>query len=406
MKKLSIIICCMVLAGMAKAALAGMSHKNAYAISDACSELSQLSTLACALAPSASFDNNKKLWLAWVYGGHVYVNYSTDYGKTFSAPLVVNRKPEAISAKGENRPKIIVKNKRVYVSWTHPLKKRFSGNVRFSISIDGGEHFSEPINVNDDNKMIGHRFDAMRVNDNGDIFIAWLDKRDRWQAEQQGKIYHGAALYYSWSDNNGQSFSKNIKIIDHSCECCRVVMGLDQQLPVVLWRNIYGNNTRDHSLVKFVDKNQPSTVERVSYDEWRVDACPHHGPDMAVAERGDYHLVWFDNATDRHGLFYRRRQPDGSYTKAFSFGDYRAGASHPNVINVNQDVWLTWKQFDGKQASVWLQHSDDNGTSWQPAKLISTAADGDYPFLLSDGESVFVQWQTSDKGFQLIPVSQ
>jgi len=333
------------------------------------------------------------------------VNHSDDLGQTFSAPVAVNRKPEAISARGENRPKIVVsRDGRIYVSWTMPLQKRFSGYVRFSYSNDGGEHFSEPITVNDNLDITGHRFDALAVNDNGVVYLAWLDKRDRLREQTAGRAYHGAALYFALSDDGGRHFRPNRKIIDHSCECCRVAIDMDHQLPVIMWRNIYGDNVRDHSLVKFSTEDQPGAVERVSFDHWRVDACPHHGPDLSIADNGQYHLVWFNNAPQRHGLFYARRNTDGSYTRAVNFGDYSAAASHPSVINIGSRVWLAWKQFDGKQESIWLQYSADAGNSWQAARPLAFAGSGDYPFLLSDGSRVYVQWHISGQGLQLIPV--
>jgi len=386
---------------------ASVSHNKSAAVNVNCMGPSQPASLRCAQAPSAVFDQNNRLWLAWAYAGHVYVNYSDDLGKIFSAPVVVNRTPEAISARGENRPKIVVGKKNdIYVSWTKSLEKRFTGHIRFSYSSDGGERFSEPVIVNDDLNVSGHRFEALAINDKGDVYLSWLDKRERDRAEKDGNKYHGAALYYTWSDDAGKTFKANRKIIDHSCECCRVVMKMDEQLPVILWRNIYGKNTRDHSLVKFIDKEQAGKVERVSFDNWQVDACPHHGPDMSVAENGVYHLTWFDNAADHHGLFYARRNQNATYEKSINFGDYNAAASHPNVLNKGDKVWLVWKQFDGKQESIWMQHSNDAGVSWLKPEKLAMAKNGDYPFLVSNGLQVFVQWQTVDNGFQLMPISE
>ncbi|MDH5484477.1 MAG: glycoside hydrolase [Gammaproteobacteria bacterium] len=371
--------------------------------------MAQAASVKCALAPSAVFDASGRLWLAWAYGGHVYVNYSDDKGKSFSPALAVNRIAEEISARGENRPKIALDQKgAIYVSWTMPLEKRFTGHIRFSYSTDGGYHFSEPVIVNDNWDVTGHRFDALGVNRQGDVYIAWLDKRDRFKAAKSGEKYHGAAVYFSWSDDGGKSFKPDKKIIDHSCECCRVIIDFDEKdLPVILWRNIYGKDVRDHAIVNFLSKDTPAKPQRVSFDEWHIDACPHHGPDMSINDNGDYHLVWFNNAAARHGLFYARHdQASNRMIEAVQFGDFSKAASHATVIHRENTVWLAWKQFDGKEESVWLQKSTDNGDSWQQAEKIAvTAGSADYPFLIRDKDQVYLQWQTEVEGFRLISVN-
>lgn len=388
---------------------ANMKHDKAKS-TGLCADITQAASIKCASAPSAVFDDNGRLWAAWAYAGHVYVNYSDDTGKNFSLPRVVNQTPEAISARGENRPKIKIDGSgQLFISWTTPLEKRFTGNVRFSYSRDGGQNFSEPVIVNNNRDITGHRFDALGVNKQGDIYIAWLDKRDRLKASKKGNKYHGAAVYFSWSDDGGKTFKADKKIIDHSCECCRVIIDFDEKnLPVILWRNIYDKNTRDHALVRFKDKNTPLKAERVSYDMWQVDACPHHGPDMSINEAGDYHLVWFNNGVERHGLFYARRDHEsGLMSKPVKFGDYSKAASHPSVIHYENNVWISWKQFDGQNESIWLKKSTDNGNTWTVEKqILSTTASSDYAFLIKHKNKIYAQWKTDIEGFQLLRVNE
>src|SRR5574340_441753 len=154
------------------------------------------------LAATATFDAKGRLWLASVKDGHVMVSHSDDRGKTFSAPVLVNPEQEYVAAAGENRPKILVGgNANIYVSYTQPLETPFSGNVRFSRSVDGGKIFSAPVTVNDNLDPITHRFDAMGINGRGQIYIAWLDKRDASAAGKKGEKYSGIAVYYAVSDD-------------------------------------------------------------------------------------------------------------------------------------------------------------------------------------------------------------
>lgn len=393
------------------AATPKMQHDhNAAASSGRCEQSNASPSLDCAHTPSAVFDSDGKLWLAWVFGEHVYVNTSDDHGKTYSTPVQVNRVAEKIYANGENRPKIVIAdNGHIYISWTQQLAERFSGHIRFSRSVDGGKHFSDPIIVNDHRVITSHRFEALAVNQRGDIYLAWLDKRDLLAAKKAGQPYQGAALYYAVSTDAGLSFERNEKIIDSTCECCRVAMAIDNdQLPVVLWRHVFGDNVRDHALVKFNDRQQAGEVVRVSHDQWQIEACPHHGPDISIADDGRYHLVWFNNAAERHGLFYAHSADQGkTFSTPLNFGNYKAQAAHPQVISSGQRVYLLWKEFDGQQARLISMQSSDSGETWgSPRVIAKTTGASDHPLLIAEGNKVYGVWHRRGEHYQLFSLEE
>ena len=358
------------------------------------------------IAVSAAFDSQGKLWLASAKDGHVMVSYSGDHGKTFSAPVAVNSETEFIAAEGENRPKIMVSaNGSIYVSWTQSLETPFSGNVRFSRSVDGGKSFSPPVTVNDNHDPFTHRFDAMGINARGQIYIAWLDKRDAAAANKDGKKYSGIAVYYSFSDDEGKNFKANSKAADHSCECCRIAMAMDTDgYPVIAWRNIYESNIRDHALVKLDGKMAPV---RLSHEEWNIAACPHHGPSISIAADGVYHATWFSNAPQRHGLFYAYSSDQGkTFSPPLGFGNFEAQAAHPFVLSMGSSVYLAWKEFDGASTGLLGMHSGDGGKSWTaPIRLAGTSDVADNPMLISDQGRAFLSWNTLREGYRLIEIS-
>ena len=357
------------------------------------------------LAVSAAFDSNGRLWRASVSNGYLQVDYSDDHGKSFSTPVQINREPEAISAEGENRPKIFVMPEgKIFVSYTQSLEKPFSGNVRFSRSRNGGKTFSAPVTINDNQEVIGHRFDSMVVTPQGKIYVIWIDKRDAATAKRNGQKFEGGSIYYGLYDEKTDRFTSNIKIAEHSCECCRLATALDDDdVPVVVWRQIFGKSTRDHALMHLDGK---SPLIRASYDNWEINACPHQGPSLSISQDGRYHLVWFSGSPSHDGLFYEYSDDKGNHFSApFHFGNDNAQASHPYVLSSGRQVYVVWKEFDGEKTVIMGMTSSNGGNGWSsPRVLASTKGASDHPLLVADKLGAYLSWNTQDQGYRLIKI--
>lgn len=364
----------------------------------------------CAKTISSIFDQHGRLWTAWTNDQFVYVNYSDDNGLHFSQPVKVNMTGENIAAGNEHRPKIRTsQDGTIYLSWTTKLAKRYTGNIRFSRSADNGKSFSAPTTINDDHNIISHRFDALGVNNKGHIYISWLDKRDQQAAKQSGREYNGAAAYYAVSTDNGNTFSENQKLADNSCECCRMAIDFDKNdLPVIAWRHVYGDHIRDHAIVSFTDTHTPSAPQRMSHDEWKINGCPHHGPSLSIDSQNRYHAVWFNNAEQRHGIFYAHSDDQGkTFSQPVQIGNYDKQASHADIINTENQVYIVWQEQHNNLSKVFFQVSEDSGNSWSAVKDISqTSSAADYPFLLKKGKNIFMSRQIPGQRYKLITLNR
>lgn len=357
------------------------------------------------LAVSTTFDEKGRLWRVRTHEGRVLVDHSDDLGTSFGPAVRVNPEPEVIGTEGDNRPKIaIAADGTLYVSYTSLLSRPFSGDIRFSRSTDGGRTFSPPLTVNDNRDIISHRFDSLIVGPKGEVYVAWLDRRDEVAARKRGDAYSGAAVYYAVSTDRGKSFSVNGKLADNSCECCRIALALDPDgVPWALWRHIYADSERDHALIRLDAKSSP---RRITHDRWRVDACPHHGPALSIDANGIHHYAWFNNAPDAQGLFYARSTDDGESVSApIPLGSIETRPAHPAVLSRNGEVFLAWKEFDGEISPVRVMHSADGGVSWTPPVIVAHAEDAsDHPQLVAHGDRVFLSWNAQAEGFRLIPL--
>ena len=357
--------------------------------------------------PTVAIDA-KQTWRVWIDDGHVLVSSSPDRGKTWRAATHVTPAPETIDANGESRPKIALGRKgEVYVSWTRSGKKPYTGDIRFARSLDGGRTFDAPRTINDDGVETGHRFDALAVTSDGTVHLAWIDKRDLDRAKAAKQQYEGAALYHSVSRDRGATFTKNSKIKDNVCECCRVASALDSQGQLVfLWRDASGN-IRDHVLVRVAANGAiAGKVQRATTDGWKINACPHQGPAVAIGPGDVTHMVWFTGAGPAGpGTFYGRLSRDGrplGTPKKLTQGM----KSHAVVHVRGPRVTVLWKENGAQNgSSIVASVSTDGGATFGPPRpLATTGGMSDHPLLVEAGDGLYLSWFAAAEGHRLLLV--
>ncbi|HEX4943102.1 MAG TPA: sialidase family protein [Usitatibacteraceae bacterium] len=348
------------------------------------------------LGASAAFDSRGQLWAVYKEGGHVMLRRSPDQGRTWAPARAVNAKPEPVAADGDARPKLAVGPAGdIYVTWTQPLARPYTGFIRFARSVDGGDTFAEPLTVHADRQEITHRFDAIAVTPDAKVFIAWIDKRDR---TDEG--FRGASLYYAVSDDRGASFRGDYRAAQHSCECCRIALvPQDDGSVLALWRHVFEPNVRDHAWARLGADGAAGEVRRATFDDWRIDACPHHGPSLAIDAAGRRHAVWFSGAPGKEGVFYGRLGERGPEGKRRVGGD---AAEHADIAVAGTRVAIAWKEFDGQRSTLRALRSDDAGGTWREVSLASSGGPTDQPKVLARGETFHVLWNARDEPLRVV----
>lgn len=355
------------------------------------------------LAASAAFDAEGGLWAAHVDAGRVAVSFSADRGRSWRAPVAVTAEPEELDGGADARPKIAAGSRgEVYVTWTRPLAKPYTGEVRFARSLDGGHTFSVPQVVHRDRQVITHRFNSLVVTPAGRVVVAWIDKRDQVAAVAAQTAYRGAAVYVAISEDRGATFAREFKLADHSCECCRIALvARSDETVVAFWRHIFAPNERDHALVRFGPDGLVGPMQRSGEERWRVDACPHHGPALAEDDEGSWHGVWFTGAPGNAGVYYGQLGPEPRLVRRVG-GE---AAAHADVAATGRTVVVAWKEFDGERTRLLALVSPDGGHAWRERELASTPGNSDHPQVLVHGGRCFVFWPVSGSplGVHLIP---
>jgi hypothetical protein len=395
--------CCYTTAGLVKARrLAAILTLllTGFAQAATCDEVV---TIHCGSTPTSTIATDGMLLTVFVANDHIYFTRVDRDSLAHTTPVRITHEPMRIDHNGESRPKIALgPEDSIFVSWTERLEARFSGDVHFSRSLDGGETFEAPRVLRDTPEPSSHRFDELAVTPTGRLYALWIDKRDIEAAEARGDDFAGASIYYSYSDDLGATFSANQRVVDHSCECCRMTLVTAGDGGIrLMWRHVFDGSIRDHALID-VGPNGPAELRRVSHEDWELHGCPHQGPHMAKSPHG-LHMAWFSGAPDAGGVHYGFHDNHSGETRQLAHIDDRPGASKPQVAVRGDRIDLIWLAVGAEQTVLLHQSSSDAGHTWSGRQtLISSTGDADNPQVLQDGDKVWVAWHTRDEGFQLL----
>ena len=350
---------------------------------------------------TATFSSDGRLWRIVPEKKFIYVDYSADLGKTFSAPIRINEKPQRIKVSRQNRPDIIVDDSgRIVITYSAEIGHTTS--QFFSISNDNGQSFSMPMFLSKKSSESISFLGRLALSPSGQVYAFWLDARDRTDWRKPG-----FSVYSTILDNENSSNLVNRKLVDSLCECCRIAVAFDNDnQPILFTRFIYPENIRDHGLLKIASEGKKPLSWRVTFDKWKIRGCPEQGPAISISEEGQYHIAWFTQGSARQGLFYAYSSDQGQhFSNPLSFGKEKNMSGYPDIMANGKHVFLTWTEFDGAKTQLLVMHSNNGGQSWTTAKSIAESTAGsDIPFLLRNNEGIFVSWNSKDEGYRLIPL--
>lgn len=329
-------------------------------------------------APSLQVDEQGAIHLAWMQednqdGKDVRsVRYARGQaGSPLGASVVVNR-PEELPYGRQEAPALAVNGDEIFITWalTHPKlspDKPFSSELRLSRSADGGRSFLPSVLVNDDNQVMTHSFDSLHLGHDGVLHIAWIDGRE-------GKKEPGT--FAARSADQGKTITKNVKLDDNTCVCCRTSMatGPDGTL-YVAWRKIMDRGVRETVVARSTDGGQafsPPVV--VGNDQWVYLGCPHRPASIGVDRQGRLYVAWYTEGADESPTVYVTTSDDQGRTFApkralnVSKGTF---PDHPQMaVDGAGRVVVVWEEQSPVRREVVVSYSLDRGRTFsRPQKL-------------------------------------
>jgi hypothetical protein len=206
---------------------------------------------------------------AYGRAGNAYYVQSRDNGRTFTAPVRINRQADTVTVGMERGPKLALgKEGVIHVLWHGYYQK--GGGVWYSRSTDGGQTFTAERNLV--KPAYGTDNATIAADATGNVFALWTGAFPGVKPDPNSPTASPIVLVRS--SDNGQTFSENQLLhSDHpasgrACGCCRLnaAVGADGKL-YLAFRGGYQNIRDPYLLVGRKTDNDFHCV-RVSEDDW------------------------------------------------------------------------------------------------------------------------------------------
>lgn len=350
-----------------------------------CGQANARAEPAFQLAVTAAFAPDGRLWRLRSDGHQVYADHSDDLGTTFSKLIPVNTEPQQLAVSVEERAGIAFAGAAVHV--VYPVAAGAGTSRLFhALSTDTGRSFSMPQPL----AQAPGRLHQFALSSAGEPQHFWY---------REPAPGAPSALYRATADLPQQLLATGL------CDCCRPALAFDSEgQAVIAARFVYPGNIRDHGLIR-VPALGPAVVQRITFDQWQIAACPTQGPALAITQAGRHHLAWFTLGAHR-GLFRAYSDDAGAHFSApEAFGDPDAYAMNPAVAAQADAVVVLWQEYRRGSIRVLTQRSADRGASWGPARELATATGAaDRPELLVHENRFFLSWHTRSSGYRLLPI--
>ncbi|MGD0962170.1 MAG: sialidase family protein, partial [Methylomonas sp.] len=288
-----------------------------------------------------------------------YVN-SVDGGEHWSNPIAINSKLELpVESKFGNDIQIAAYGKDLMVVWQTSGEIPGMGPLFTVYSRDGGQSWKQGENPSGDNVNTDQSHADIAADKQGKFHLVWLD--DRNENGFQG-------LRYARSGDNGRHWEFAQTIDDSSCSCCwnRLAVAENGRLEA-LYRDM---EFRDMALAQSDDAGQSwRLLGRVGEFNWKFDGCPHNGGGLAITAAGILHSSVWTGAENKQGLYYLNSADAGKHWSAPRL--LGNNAFHSDIAAQDEEqIAVIWDAMGPEGSGVYTSRSANNGQDWSaPSKL-------------------------------------
>jgi hypothetical protein len=245
--------------------------------------------------------NNGIIGVVWHdWNDDTYFANSTDRGHTFGE----NKKVNDISIGDQFYPDTeIDDNGIIYVVWEHKIDGNYS--ILFSKSLDGGNIWASSKKV-DDEPTAKQRMPSIALDAMNNIYVVWRNS-----SQKDADVYAEFDIFFSKSTNGGDNFTQSILITNDIIEdqCQPSIAVNDEGKIFITWLEQQNFPTEENScdiyLVNSTDGGNTFNPKQ------KINNCPSfsavYTPSNAIAVKGNHaFVVWQDDRKGDWDIYFSR----------------------------------------------------------------------------------------------------
>lgn len=356
--------------------------------------------LASPAATRSAFPNvargaDGRVYLSWIERGEGelgIMKLSVLESDAWSEPVEVTRGSDLFLNWADFPSVCALEDGTLIAHWLKQGKDPHGYGAEYSISSDGGKHWSSAKRLHEDVSDVEHGFVSMVAIDGERFGAIWLDARA--SAGKEHSEYE-TALYFRTISAKGELGEETI-LDSRVCDCCQtsLVATASGEL-VATYRDRSEEEVRDISLVRF-DGKKWSEPRLVHADEWLIDGCPVNGP-RVVSENGLTAVTWFTGMGGGGGSVRLAFRKDDWYGVPIDIDEGKPVGRVDLVFLDDESALVSWMEYAGEGEADWcvrrVTRDGKSGATIKVGRVPSDRASG-YLRMVPGTDEVILTWTT------------
>lgn len=229
-----------------------------------------------------------------------------------------------------------------------------------SRTTDAGTTWSKPVPLTSESDSV--EFVALATLADGRVLAAWLDGRARKAGGKKQQLFSRLL----------DSGAPDLLIDDSVCDCCQTTLtAFPDGSALLAYRGRTADEVRDIRVTRFRGRTWDNP-RPVNNDEWRINACPVNGPQLA-SDGGRVVATWFTAAdNDPRVLASFSSDAGGRFLMPLQISDAKPAGRAATALLHDGAFLVTWVDVAG---SLWLRRVTPDFVATAPLRL-STAEHG------------------------------